>query len=74
MMTNHAWELSVAETRQMLRLDSLKVLNNFTSLALALPYLGKDDFYQVGRETANHKQTIAVLGPGTGLGVTSISH
>ena len=69
-MTNHVWDLSVEETRKTLGLKSLKVLNDYTALALALPYLGKDDYHQVGQGSAVEKQAMAVLGPGTGLGVS----
>jgi glucokinase len=69
-MTNHVWDLSVEETRKALGLKSLKVLNDYTALALALPYLANDDFRQVGGGAAVDKQTMAVLGPGTGLGVS----
>ena len=69
-MTNHVWDLSLEETRKTLGLKSLKVLNDYTALALALPYLDKDDLHQVGGGTAVAKQTMAVLGPGTGLGVS----
>jgi len=69
-MTNHTWDLSVEETGKALGLKSLKVLNDYTALALALPYLGKNDYHQVGGGSAVEKQTMAVLGPGTGLGVS----
>jgi len=69
-MTNHTWDLSVKQTRKTLGLKSLKVLNDYTALALALPYLGDNDYHQVGRGAAVDKQTLAVLGPGTGLGVS----
>ena len=69
-MTNHVWDLSVEETRKTLALKSLKVLNDYTALALALQYLGDDDYHKVGRGAAVDKQTMAVLGPGTGLGVS----
>ncbi len=69
-MTNHVWDLSLEETRKTLGLRSLKVLNDYTALALALPYLDKDDLHQVGGGTSVDKQTMAVLGPGTGLGVS----
>ncbi|MDX2488769.1 MAG: glucokinase, partial [Gammaproteobacteria bacterium] len=51
-MTNHVWDLSVEETRKTLGLKSLKVLNDYTALALALPYLGDDDYQKVGGGTA----------------------
>jgi glucokinase len=46
------------------------VLNDYTALALSLPYLGDDDYHQVGRGMTVEKQNLAVLGPGTGLGVS----
>jgi len=69
-MTNHTWDLSVEETRQVLGLRSLKVINDFTALALALPYLDTHDYHQVGQGSAVAKQTLGVLGAGTGLGVS----
>jgi glucokinase len=69
-MTNHVWDLSVKQTRKVLGLKSLKVLNDYTALALSLPYLGDDDYHQVGRGMTVEKQNLAVLGPGTGLGVS----
>jgi glucokinase len=69
-MTNHVWDLSIEETRKALGLRSLKVLNDYTALALALPYLADDDLHKVGRGTAVEYQVMAVLGPGTGLGVS----
>ena len=69
-MTNHVWDFSVEETRKTLGLKSLKVLNDYTALALALPYLSDDDLHKVGGGTSVDKQTMAVIGPGTGLGVS----
>lgn len=69
-MTNHVWDLSVKETRKALSLKSLKVLNDYTALALALPYLSKHDYYQIGGGKSVKNQPMAVIGPGTGLGVS----
>lgn len=69
-MTNHIWDLSLEQTRKTLGLKSLKVLNDYTALALALPYLADDEIHKVGGGSSVDKQTMAVLGPGTGLGVS----
>ena len=69
-MTNHTWSFSVADTRKILQLDLLKVINDFTSLSLALPYLTGADYKQLGRGETVENQAMAVLGPGTGLGVS----
>jgi glucokinase len=71
-MTNHHWDLSVRETRSTLGLRSLKFINDFTALALALPLLGADERVQVGGGAASDGQAMAVLGPGTGLGVSGL--
>ncbi len=69
-MTNHSWSFSVAEVREALGLARLTVLNDYTALALALPFLGAEECLQVGPGERRPGHPLAVLGPGTGLGVS----
>ena len=71
-MMNHSWSFSVSETRQALGLRHLKVLNDYTALALALPDLRDDQRLQIGNGQGLAGHPIAVLGPGTGLGVSAV--
>ena len=71
-MTNHVWEFSIAETRKLLGFSSFKVINDFTALALALPHLQADECLQVGGGQPCKGQPMAVLGAGTGLGVSGL--
>jgi glucokinase len=71
-MTNHVWEFSAAHTRQQLNLKRLIVLNDFTALAMAVRHLSGADLEQVGGGKAVPNSPIAVLGPGTGLGVSGL--
>jgi glucokinase len=71
-MMNHSWSFSVSETREALGLRHLKVLNDYTALALALPMLRDDQRLQVGAGQGLAAHPIAVLGPGTGLGVSAV--
>jgi len=71
-MMNHSWSFSVSETRAALGLCHLKVLNDYTALALALPELRDDQRLQVGEGQGLAGHPIAVLGPGTGLGVSAV--
>ena len=73
-MTNHVWDLSVDETRKALGLQSLKIINDYTALALALEYLGDGDVRKIGQGVSIDKQCKAVIGPGTGLGVSGVMH
>jgi glucokinase len=71
-MMNHSWSFSVSETRAALGLRRLKVFNDYTALALALPVLQDDQRLQIGEGQALQGYPIAVIGPGTGLGVSGV--
>jgi glucokinase len=71
-MTNHHWAFSIEEMRQGLGLERLLVLNDFTTLAMSLPSLTSEDLRQVGGGQAVAGAPRALLGPGTGLGVSGL--
>lgn len=71
-MTNRQWHFSIEELRQDLGLDSLQVINDFSAIALALPRLDDEDAVAIGTGQAVAGKTLAVLGPGTGLGVSAL--
>lgn len=71
-MTNHDWRFSIEATRRTLGLDTLKVVNDFAALALAVPALRVDQRRQFGHGQARENAVIAVLGPGTGLGLAGL--
>lgn len=71
-MTNHNWRFSVRETRQALGFNSLKVLNDYTALALALPFIPDEQCPQIGPGERCEGFTKAAIGPGTGLGVSGL--
>ncbi len=71
-MTNHPWSFSIAALRRRLGLDRLEVINDFTAVALSLPYLGPEDRTAVGGGEAVPDAPIGVLGPGSGLGVSGL--
>lgn len=71
-MTNHVWSFSISAVQARLKLDQLLVLNDFTALALAIPHLQADECTQVGGGKAASDAPVAVIGPGTGLGVSGL--
>lgn len=71
-MTNHPWVFSIRALTQALGLKYLKVINDFEAIAHAVPFLGKDDYYQVGSGTPEKNMPIAIIGPGSGLGAAGI--
>ncbi len=69
-MTNHPWVIARAQVSAALGLAELTLLNDFEATALALPALGPADTTAIGPSTpANAQLPMAVIGPGTGLGV-----
>ena len=71
-MTNHHWSFSIAAMRHELRLEKLRVINDFTAQALAIPRLTATEKRAVRAGEAVAGTPIAVLGPGTGLGVSGL--
>jgi len=71
-MTNHPWSFSIAALRASLGFVRLEVINDFTAVALALPHLDEADRMPVGGGAAVARTPIAVLGPGSGLGVSGL--
>ena len=49
--------------------DDVRFLNDFHAIAYALPALGDDDRMEIGTATSYRDGNIAVLGPGSGLGM-----
>jgi glucokinase len=73
-MTNHPWSFSIEQVRRDLGLARLLVINDFTALATSLPALGPDDLRALGAPRAAPLAGAprALLGPGTGLGVSGL--
>jgi glucokinase len=72
-ITNHqSWSFSIAATCERLTLTRLAVINDFTAVALSLPHLTPADVRPVGGGAATPGAPMAVIGPGTGLGVSGI--
>src|SRR3546814_18501105 len=71
-MTNAPWSFSIAATRQALDLDHLRVINDFTALALSLPVLTRADLQKIGGGSSAPNAPLGLLGPGPGLGVSAL--
>ncbi|HEY8479476.1 MAG TPA: glucokinase [Spirillospora sp.] len=72
-LTNAGWPRGTfEEVRARLGLPRLDVINDFEALALALPRLRDEDLVPIGGELPSARHTVAVVGPGTGLGVAGL--
>lgn len=68
-MTNHVWSFSIQAVKVALDLDMLEVVNDYTALAYSIPCLKDSDKVQIGEGKAVEGKPIAIIGPGTGLGI-----
>ena len=71
-LTNHDWSFSIDKLREDLGLERLIVINDFTAIATAIPYLTTDDLEQIGGGVALASAPTGVIGPGSGLGVAAL--
>jgi len=67
-----SWNFSVRAVVESLGLDRLQVVNDFEAVALAVPHLRPQDHFILNTGTPDPTAPIAVLGPGTGLGVAAL--
>lgn len=71
-MTNLSWAFSKQEFKDKLKLESFFVINDYTAISLAVPFLSLQEKIQIGGGEAQTDAVTAVFGPGTGLGVSHI--
>ncbi len=71
-LTNCPWTVAPKRMIAQLGLEDVVLVNDFEAQALALPSLGAEDVLKIGGGESLHNAPMAVLGPGTGLGVASM--
>jgi glucokinase len=71
-MTNADWSFSQAAVKAEFGFHTFRLLNDFTALALALPDLPANQLRQVGGSAPVSRAPIALIGAGTGLGVSGL--
>jgi glucokinase len=68
-LTNCPWTIDAPELRAAHNFASVHICNDFQATALSLPHLTAEDLFPLGGGEAVAGEPMAVLGPGTGLGV-----
>ncbi|MFA0813478.1 glucokinase [Microbulbifer epialgicus] len=72
-MTNLGWSIDAGVLAKEFEFPHLELINDFAALAQSLPRLGSED-YRVLRDVPRVQGApMAVLGPGTGLGVAGLA-
>jgi glucokinase len=71
-LTNLDWTFSVDDLMKMSGSEQFRVFNDFTAVALALPALDADQCEPICGGERRPDEVLAVLGPGTGMGVSGL--
>ncbi|WP_114324883.1 glucokinase [Candidatus Colwellia aromaticivorans] len=71
-MTNLSWQFSQKQLQQQLKFNSLVFINDYTAIAMAIPFLVDSQKVKIGGGNAVSNNVISVCGPGTGLGVANL--
>lgn len=75
-ITNNHWDISAAETGANFGIEAVRLLNDFTAIAYSIPLLTEKEVQSIGRHDhgwlPKTNFNVAILGPGTGLGVAGL--
>jgi glucokinase len=71
-LTNKSWSFSIEELKRSLHLTRLAVVNDFAANAYAIPHLTPQQKLAIGPAMPDAHGNIGVVGPGTGLGMSSL--
>jgi glucokinase len=74
-MTNHPWSFSRDGTAKRLGFSHFALMNDFVAVALSIPHLAANDRREIGQSAQGPvaRAPIGIIGPGTGLGVSSLA-
>jgi glucokinase len=70
-MINRDWQFDSFTLADELGLGKIRILNDFHAIAYALPHCDNDSRCEIGQATNQRSGNIAVLGPGSGLGMAA---
>lgn len=71
-MTNSPWHFRIPELRNRFGWQTLKVINDFTAMALGVLHVSDEHLVALGGGQAEQASPRLVIGPGTGLGVSGL--
>lgn len=71
-LTNNSWVIDAEQLRASYGFASVRLINDFEAVALALPHLLPDSLLQLGGRERVAEAPLAAIGPGTGLGMAAL--
>lgn len=76
-VTNNHWTLTAASMASEFDVEAVRLLNDFEAIAYSIPFIGSQERLVIGALSGTDLDgrafDVAILGPGTGLGVAGLS-
>ena len=66
--TNLPWSISEDRIKKKFDFHHVRLVNDLTATAMAIPLLSKDELYPLNQAASIKEQNLALIAPGTGLG------
>ena len=73
-ITNLPWVVDAKNLRSLLKISSVKLINDLEAIACSIPYLKADDILILQEGLTDKQCNIAVIAPGTGLGEAYLTY
>ena len=70
-MSNRDWQFDVGELSRRIGVEQTDVINDFHAVGYALPLIDSEHRTEIGHAASYRNGTLAVLGPGSGLGMSA---
>ncbi len=70
--TNLPWNISEDRIKKQFNFHHVKLVNDLTATAMAIPLLNKDEFFPLNQADSIKDQNLALIAPGTGLGIAML--
>lgn len=67
--TNLPWDISEDRIKKKFDFHHVRLVNDTTATATAIPLLNKDEVFPLNRKKSQKNRNIALIAPGTGLGI-----
>jgi len=71
-LSNSHWSINKTELSQQLNNINVDIINDFSAIAYSISSLQSEEWYQLGGGTPQADKPVAILGPGTGLGMCTM--
>jgi glucokinase len=70
--TNLPWNVSEVRIQEQFSFNHVRLLNDLTATAMAIPLLNSDEFFPLNQAEPIKDRNLALIAPGTGLGIAML--